>query len=107
MVRAWSHADGVRARSGARLSPGGVRGIAGAARGSYVDDDRWGSLISVVARDGRLWLHNAEPLTPLPDGSWRIGADEWSPERVRFDGLIGGRPTRVLLSGSPYVRRFS
>lgn len=106
VVRAWSHAEEfVRdpAQGYRPAAPAELQALAG----RYVDDDRWGSLISVVARDGRLWLHNAEPLTPLPDGSWRIGAEDWSPERVRFDGLIGGRPTRLLLSGSPYVRRFS
>jgi hypothetical protein len=29
------------------------------------------------------------------------------PERVRFDGVIDGRPTQMLFSGLTFVRRFS
>ncbi len=61
----------------------------------------------MVARDGKLWLGNTEALTPLGDGSWRYGGDEWSPERIRFDGVIDGRPTQMLFSGLTFVRRFS
>ncbi|MBS0386392.1 MAG: serine hydrolase [Proteobacteria bacterium] len=75
--------------------------------GRYDNDDRWWGPATVIARDGRLWLGNTDALTPLGDGSWRMGDDEWSPERIRFDGVIDGRPTRMLLSGLPFVRRFS
>lgn len=75
--------------------------------GIYDTDDRWGRPVWVIARAGRLWLDNAEPMTLLDDGSFRIGADDWSPERARFDGFVGGRPTRLLISSSPFVRRFS
>jgi hypothetical protein len=75
--------------------------------GIYDSDDRWSGPLWIIARSGKLWFNNAEPLTLLDDGSWRPGTDEWNPERIRFDGFVGGRPTRLLLSGSPYVRRFS
>jgi len=75
--------------------------------GRYDNDDRWWGPLTVVARDGKLWGGNTDPLTPLGDGSWRYGDDDWSPERVRFDGVIDGRPTRMLFSGLPFVRRFS
>lgn len=75
--------------------------------GIYDSDDRWSGPLWVIARSGKLWLNNAEPLTLLDDGSWRPGSDEWGPERVRFDGFVDGRPTRMLLSGAPFVRRFS
>ena len=53
--------------------------------------------------------HGYKPpaLTPLGDGVWRYGGDEWSPERVRFDGVVDGRPTRMLFSGNEFQRRFS
>lgn len=75
--------------------------------GIYDSDDRWSGPLWVIARSGKLWINNAEPLTLLDDGSWRPGTDEWNPERVRFDAFVDGRPTRLLLSGSPFVRRFS
>lgn len=75
--------------------------------GIYYSDSGWGGPTWIVARSGALWLYNVEPLVPLDDGSWRLGSDEWSPERVRFDGFVDGRSTRMLISGLPYVRRFS
>ncbi|MEK7264501.1 MAG: serine hydrolase domain-containing protein [Pseudomonadota bacterium] len=76
------------------------------AAGRYDNDDRWAGPIYVYARDGGLWVGNAEPLTPLGNNEWRLG-DETSPERIKFDGEINGRPNRMLFSGTPYVRRFS
>lgn len=75
--------------------------------GIYDSDDRWSGPVWIIARAGKLWLNNSEPLFQLPDGSWRPGTDEWIPERIRFDGFVNGRPTRMLASGAPFVRRFS
>jgi len=75
--------------------------------GRYDNDDRWWGPVTVVARDGKLFLGNTDALTPLSDGSWRAGSDDWSPERVHFDGVIDGRPTRMMYSGLPFLRRFS
>ncbi|NWG92784.1 MAG: beta-lactamase family protein [Parvularculaceae bacterium] len=74
--------------------------------GRYDNDDRWAGPLYVYARSGKLWIGNAEPLTPLKGGEWRLG-DETSPERIRFDGFINGRPHLLLFSGTPYARRFS
>jgi CubicO group peptidase (beta-lactamase class C family) len=75
--------------------------------GVYDSDDRWAGPIWIIARSGKLWLNNSEPLSLLDDGSFRVGADDWSPERIRFSGFIGGRPTGLTLSGAPFVRRFT
>lgn len=74
--------------------------------GRYDNDDRWAGPIYVYARDGALWVGNAEKLTPLGDDEWRLG-DETSPERIRFGGVVNGRPQILFFSGVPYVRRFS
>ncbi len=105
-VRAWANdveyianpAQGYKPPASAEL-----RALAG----RYDNDDRWWGPTIVVARDGKLWLSNTDALTPLADGSWRVGGDDWSPERVRFDAIIDGRPTRMMYSGLPFVRRFS
>jgi CubicO group peptidase (beta-lactamase class C family) len=57
----------------------------------------------IYARDGALWRNNREKLVPLANGDWRIGPD-WSPERVRFDGYMAGRPQRMLSNGAPSWR---
>ena len=53
---------------------------------------------------GRLTADDGTPLVALPDGSFRFGADPWSPERVRFDSIVGGKAQRALLSGVPLGR---
>ncbi|MFZ5616437.1 MAG: serine hydrolase domain-containing protein [Pseudomonadota bacterium] len=83
-------------------APDALRALAG----RYDNDDRWAGPLYVYARDGKLWIGNAEPLTQTKDGDWRLG-DEPSPERLQFDGFINGRPHRLLYSGTPYIRRFS
>ena len=105
VVRAWAHevefvrdpARGYRPAPSPELL---------ALAGTYVSDDRWSGTVVVVARDGKVWLNNSEPLTLLNDGAWRIGSEDWSPERATFDGVVGGRPTQMWLSGSLYTRRF-
>ena len=57
----------------------------------------------MYARDGALWRGNREKLVPLPNGDYRVGPD-WSPERVRFDGVFAGRPQRMLNNGAPSGR---
>lgn len=57
----------------------------------------------IYARDGALWRNNREKLIPLADGDYRVGPD-WSPERVRFDGYLAGRPQRMLTNGGPSWR---
>jgi CubicO group peptidase (beta-lactamase class C family) len=105
-IRAWANdveyianpAQGYKPPASAEL-----RALAG----RYDNDDRWWGPATLIARDGKLWVGNTDALTPLADGSWRLGGDDWSPERVRFDAVVNGRPTRMLYSGLPFVRRFS
>jgi CubicO group peptidase (beta-lactamase class C family) len=75
--------------------------------GRYDNDDPWYGPITVVARDGKLMAGNSAALTPLGNGLWRYGDDDWSPERVRFDGIVNGRPMRLTFSGIQFDRRFS
>jgi CubicO group peptidase (beta-lactamase class C family) len=75
--------------------------------GRYDSDDRWDGPLYIYARDGRLFVGNAEPLFPLGPNLWRLGEQDFSPERIAFDGFVNGRPRRLLFSGSPYIRRFS
>ena len=104
-VRAWV-GDKEYARDPAAgfrpAAPEALRTLAG----RYDNDDRWAGPLYVYARDGALWVGNAEKLTPLGAGEWRLG-DEASPERIRFGGLVNGRPQVLYFSGAPYVRRFS
>jgi len=72
--------------------------------GLYDGGNPWVGMAEVVARSDGLWLGGTTPLVPLPDGSFRVGADGWGPERVRFDLEIGGRPQRMNFSGADLLR---
>jgi hypothetical protein len=45
-----------------------------------------------------------EALTELAGGSFRVGEDEASPERLRFDAVVDGQALRANLSGCDYYR---
>jgi len=65
----------------------------------------------VVLRKGGLVLifpwGTAESLVPLNDGSFRVGADENSPETLCFDAVVDGRALLAEYSGCPYYRTFT
>jgi CubicO group peptidase (beta-lactamase class C family) len=61
-----------------------------------------GTLMVVIGWDERL---SAETLTPLPGGVFRLGDEDFAPERVRFDGLADGHMQRLTIQGVPLYRR--
>jgi len=73
--------------------------------GHYESDDPWAGSFRVTAQGAALFLDDTAPVVPLGDGLFRVGDQPWSPERLRFDGLIDGRPTRAIASGVDHVRR--
>lgn len=79
--------------------------------GHYRNHNPWQSNIRIYARDDQLWVSlsgsSPEPLVPRADGSFRVGADERSPERLGFDTVIGGTATRATYSGCPLYRTFT
>lgn len=81
-----------------------------ALEGRYDSDDRWSTPIRIYARGDKLVMKNANyvsVLTQLDNGDWRPGDKEWWPDWVRFDGFLDGKAERLLISGVPYLRRFS
>jgi D-alanyl-D-alanine carboxypeptidase len=65
---------------------------------------RSGTLMVLVSWDESLL---AVPLMPLPGGVFRLGDEDFAPERVRFDGLADGHMQRVTIQGVPLYRRES
>ncbi len=79
--------------------------------GHYRSHNPWHTNFRVVLRKGGLVLiepwGDEEILVPLGEGVFRIGDDERSPERLRFDTVKGGQVTRANLSGCDYYRTFT
>lgn len=81
--------------------------------GHYRAHNAWATNFRVVASEGGLvfgWdCYDSErhPLTSVGEAEFRIGEQEWSPERLRFDTVIDGRAQRALFSGAEFHRTFT
>ncbi len=79
--------------------------------GHYRTTNPWLSNFRVLLRKGKLWLvfppGNEEELVPLAPGLFRVGAEDESAERLRFDVVIEGRALRANLSGVNFYRTFT
>jgi D-alanyl-D-alanine carboxypeptidase len=74
--------------------------------GRYQSDSPWFGSTRIFVRKGKLSADGA-PLTAIGDGLFRLGAEEWSPERVRFGPIVNGRATRMRVSGVEFHRSFT
>lgn len=79
--------------------------------GHYRSHNPWFSNFRVVLRKGALALVDPsgreEPLVPLGSGVFRIGEDDRSPERIRFNTILNGRAVHANLSCADYYRTFT
>ncbi len=73
--------------------------------GRYQSDNPWIGGTELVARGDKLYGDGVQELTEIGDDVWRISDDDWNPERLRFGGFVGGRPTLAILSGAAMERR--
>ena len=103
VVRAW-WGETEYVREGVAFSPPTPAKLA-ALTGYYESDDPWRGSFRVIAQGPDLTIDGTTPLTPLGKGLYRAGKDAWSPERLRFDALLDGRPQRATASGADYLRR--
>ena len=74
--------------------------------GRYRSYNPWSTTVVVGTVEGvptALHWGEALELTPLEDGSYRLG-EVWSPERMRFDTVIGERAMRAWVGAAPYCR---
>jgi D-alanyl-D-alanine carboxypeptidase len=73
--------------------------------GHYRNDSPWFGSARIFTRKGKLTA-DGNPLTPLGDGLFRVGAEEWSPERLGFGPVLNGRAMRMKVSGVEFYRTF-
>jgi CubicO group peptidase (beta-lactamase class C family) len=76
--------------------------------GRYRSYNPWLPGFRVEQRESGLTAQMAwgdvKPLTRLGDAEFRVGEEEWSPERLRFDAVADGKALRANLSGENYYR---
>jgi D-alanyl-D-alanine carboxypeptidase len=79
--------------------------------GHYCSHNPWLTNFRVVLRKGALALivpsGDEEPLVPLGDGIFRVGEEERSPERIRFDPILNGQALRANFSCGDCYRTFT
>jgi D-alanyl-D-alanine carboxypeptidase len=79
--------------------------------GHYRSWNPWGTNFRILPRNGWLFIDDPlnleEPLHPLDDDRFRIGSDEWSPERIRFSMELDGVTLHADRSGCVYHRVFA
>jgi hypothetical protein len=76
--------------------------------GRFRSYNPWLPTFRVGTRDGGLSLVHASgfalALTPLGEDVFRVGEEDWTPERLRFDTVVDGHALRASLSGCDYYR---
>ena len=72
--------------------------------GRYVSDDPWFGPTPVVERGGRLWIGTDTVMNRLGENLWRVGKEDWSPERASFADFIDGRPQTFIFSAVRFSR---
>ncbi len=80
--------------------------------GHYRTYNPWMPSFRIVLRKGRLLLTapseaEVDPeLVPLADGSFRVGIEEWRPDRIRFDTIVEGSALRAIFNEAAWYRSF-
>lgn len=103
-VAGASWADQSFVKAGARWAPPPGDAALRKLAGRFVDDSPWFGGAVIVERGGKLWVGTEVPMTRIGDNLYRLGAEQWSPERIAFANPIDGRPQTLYLSGEKFVR---
>jgi CubicO group peptidase (beta-lactamase class C family) len=79
--------------------------------GRYRAHNPWLPTFAIAAQGGALvmgtdWLAGSQRirLASIEPGTFRVGDQEWSPERLRFEAIVDGLAQRAVYSGTPYHR---
>ena len=79
--------------------------------GHFRSHDPWSSNFRVLVVKGSLWMASmsspGEPLTPVGNRTFRVGADRRSPERLSFSTFVDGKAQIANLSGCEHARTFT
>jgi Beta-lactamase len=71
--------------------------------GEYYSENPWFGTVRVVQRQRQLWMGGTDPLVPIGNHLFRIGAQA-GPGVVEFSELIGERPSLLWIDGVQFLR---
>jgi D-alanyl-D-alanine carboxypeptidase len=71
--------------------------------GTYYSEDPWHGTVRVVQRQRQLWIDGTDPLVPIGDQLFRVGAQS-SPEVAEFAELIDKIPYLLWFGGGKFQR---
>jgi D-alanyl-D-alanine carboxypeptidase len=72
--------------------------------GEYYSENPWYGTVRVVQRQRQLWMGGTDPLTPIGNHLFRIGAEATSPGVAEFSELIGEKPNLLWIDGIQFRR---
>ncbi len=72
--------------------------------GEYYSENPWFGTVRVVQRQRQLWMGGTDPLVPIGNHLFRIGAEASSPGVAEFSALIGARPNLLWVEGNQFQR---
>ncbi len=72
--------------------------------GEYYSENPWSGTVRVVQRQRQLWMGGTDPLIPIGDHLFRIGAEATSPGVAEFSALIGEKPSFLWIDGVQFRR---
>jgi CubicO group peptidase (beta-lactamase class C family) len=73
--------------------------------GTYQSDDPWTGGVTIVARGKTLFLGGTDAIRKIGRNEWMPAQPKNSPERIVFDGFVGGIPQILYVSGRRMERR--
>jgi len=72
--------------------------------GEYYSENPWSGTVRVVQRQRQLWLGGTDPLIPIGDHLFRVGAEATSPGIAEFSALIGEKAAFLWIDGVQFRR---
>jgi CubicO group peptidase (beta-lactamase class C family) len=72
--------------------------------GEYYSENPWYGTIRVVQRQRQLWMGGTDPLLPIGNHIFKIGAEATSPGVAEFSELIGEKPNLLWIDGIQFRR---
>ena len=72
--------------------------------GKYYSENPWHGLVRVVQRQRQLWIGGTNPLTPIGDHVFRVGAQNPGPETAEFSEFVDEVPRVLWFDGGEFRR---